>query len=354
MEPKDFIIKPDSRILVTGGCGFIGKRVIDCLVDYGFTNIACLTRKSERAIKNKMFRSDKIKKAQVEVVHGNLLSREDCLRVSKDAQVIYHLAAGRGEKSFADAYLNSVVTTRNLIDACIQQSCIKRFVNVSSLSVYTNQNKQLGKVLDENCPIERNPALRHDPYSYAKTKQDEILIEYGKKYSFPYTLVRPGLVYGPGNEKIHGRVGIGTFGVFLHLGGSNIIPMSYVDNCAEAIALAGITAGVNGEVFNVVDDELLSSRRFIVLYKKNVKKFPSIYLPKFLSFFLCLMWEKFYEWSEGQLPATFNRKSWYVYWKPTTYSNDKLKMRLGWKQKVSTSEGLRQYFMACREMEDHA
>jgi len=66
------------------------------------------------------------------------------------------------------------------------------------------------------------------------------------------------------------------------------------------------------------------------------------------------MWEKFYEWSEGQLPATFNRKSWYVYWKPTTYSNDKLKMRLGWKQKVSTSEGLRQYFMACREMEDHA
>ena len=34
--------------------------------------------------------------------------------------------------------------------------------------------------------------------------------------------------------------GIDTFGVFLHLGGSNTIPFTYVDNCAEAIALAGL------------------------------------------------------------------------------------------------------------------
>ena len=67
--------------------------------------------------------------------------------------------------------------------------------------------------------------------------------------------MRPGAVYGPGKSQLTGRIGIDTFGVFLHLGGSNQIPFTYVDNCAEAIILAGLVQGVDGEVFNVVDDE---------------------------------------------------------------------------------------------------
>src|SRR5206468_7017915 len=118
-------------------------------------------------------------------------------------------------------------------------------------------------VLDESCPMEGQPELRGDAYTFAKVKQDEIVEEYGKKSGIPYVIVRPGVVYGPGNESIHGRVGIGTFGVFLHLGGSNTVPLTYVDNCAEAIVLAGLKPGVDGEVFNVVDDNLPSSRRFL-------------------------------------------------------------------------------------------
>ena len=87
-------------------------------------------------------------------------------------------------------------------------------------------------------------------------------------------IVRPGVVYGPGNKGITGRVGLGTFGLFLHLGGSNEIPLTYVDNCADAIVLAGIKGGVDGEVFNVVDDDLPTSRKFLRLYKKNVRPLP--------------------------------------------------------------------------------
>ena len=59
-----------------------------------------------------------------------------------------------------------------------------------------------------------------------------------------------------------------AFGIFLHLGGSNPIPFTYVDNCADAIVLAGLTPGVDGEVFNVVDDNLPTSRQFLRLYKQ--------------------------------------------------------------------------------------
>src|SRR5256885_11445171 len=161
-------------------------------------------------------------------------------------------------------------------------------------------------------------------------------------------LVRPGYVYGPGNEGITGRVGIGTFGVFLHLGGSNRVPFTYVDNCADAIALAGLKQGVDGEVFNVVDDNLPSSRQFLRLYKRSVERFRSIYVPHALSYGLCYLWELYSKWSEGQLEPTFNRRIWHSYWKKSRYSNAKIKMRLGWMQKVATQDGFRRYFEACR------
>ena len=182
--------------------------------------------------------------------------------------------------------MNSVVTTRNLLDAARRHGCLRRFVNVSSFAVYDGTSRRRRRLLDESCPLEPHPELRGDAYCFAKVKQDELVGEYGARFGIPYVIVRPGYVYGPGNEAITGRVGIGTFGIFLHLGGSNTLPLTYVDNCAEAIVLAGVTAGIDGEVFNVVDDDLPSSRQFLGLYKRNVRHFRSIYLPHAVSYAL--------------------------------------------------------------------
>src|ERR1019366_6915416 len=91
---------------------------------------------------------------RVEVLTGNLLSNEDCSAATKDAAVIFHLAAGRGAKSIPDAYLNSVVTTRNLLEASLRSRCLRRFVNISSFTVYTNRHKLQRRWLDESCPVE--------------------------------------------------------------------------------------------------------------------------------------------------------------------------------------------------------
>ena len=138
--------------------------------------------------------------ARLRVIEGNLLSREDCAAATQDVAVIFHLAAGRGEKSFPDAYMNSVVTTRNLLDASVQNGCLRRFVNISSFAVYTNTRKSRRRLLDESCPLEQRPELRGDAYSFAKARQDEMVAEYGKRVGIPYVIVRPGYVYGPGNS----------------------------------------------------------------------------------------------------------------------------------------------------------
>jgi nucleoside-diphosphate-sugar epimerase len=346
-ERPSFIAEYDDPILITGAAGFIGLPVVENLLERGFRNLRCFTR--SKGSKQLATVAARYPQSRVEIMQGNLLSRDDCRTAARDVAVIYHLAAGRGEKLVPDAFLNSVVTTRNLLEACVQQRCLRRFVNISSFTVYTNSGKEQWRALDESCPVESHPESRGDAYTYAKVKQDEMVVNYGKEFGLPYVLVRPGYVYGTdGKGALTNRVGIGTFGLFLHLGGSTKIPLSYVDNCAEAIVLAGLTPGVDGEVFNVVDDDLPSSRKLLRLYKKNVKRFKSLYLPKPVSYLLCYMWELYSGWSEGQVPLAFNRKSWHTFWKTTSYSNQKLKNRVGWSQVVPTQEALRRYFEACR------
>lgn len=343
----DWIADKQDLILVTGAAGFIGAKVVEQLLGLGFSNLRCFVRTPASAARLRSRLSGNERATGVEVFQGNLLSRNDCARATLGARIVFHLAAGRGDKSYPDAFMNSVVTTRNLIEALIAQGSLRRFVNVSSFSVYSNRNNP-HKFLDESCPVESRPELRGDAYTFAKISQDTLLTEYAGKFALPFVIVRPGHVYGPGNPGISGRVGIDTFGRFLHLGGSNTVPLTYVDNCADAIILAGLRPAVDREVFNVVDDNLPSSRQFLRQYKKHVAPFASLYLPHILTYLFCWIWERSSTWSHGELPPVFNRRRWHAFWKKTRYSNTRLKERLGWIPRVSTQEGLRRYFEACR------
>jgi nucleoside-diphosphate-sugar epimerase len=346
------LIDSCDRVLVTGAAGFLGSRVVMTLLERGFRNVVCLARPSSDVSELEAAAKEHAS-AGIEILRGNLLSRKVCEHAAKGAAVIYHLAAGMTQKSFAEAFLHSVVTTRNVLDATLTTASLRRFVSLSSFAVYTNRHKARGRLLDESCPIEASPALRGEAYCFAKVKQDELVAAYGRRHAIPYVLVRPGAVYGPGARGITGRVGTGAFGIFLHLGGGNVIPFTYVDNCAEAVVLAGIIPGIDGETFNVVDDDLPTSRQFLGLYKRHVKSFVSIPLPRSASYAFCALWEKYSIWSGGQLPPVFNRSAWHAYWKGARYENAKAKKLLGWTPRVSTTEGLRRYFEDCRARNSH-
>jgi nucleoside-diphosphate-sugar epimerase len=350
MESDNFIIGPNDLILVTGATGFIGPALIESLLRHGFRNLRVFARLSSDLTRLEAV-ANRYDNAQIDLVRGNLLAREDCLSATHDAALIFHLATS-GDKSFPDAFMNSVVTTRNLLDASLQHKCLRRFVNISSFAVYTNTNKSKWRMLDETSPVEKDSKEFGDAYSFAKTKQDELVVDYHQRFGVPYVIVRPGSVFGPGKTSITGRIGIDSFGPFLHMGGSNRIPFTYVDNCADAMVLSGVKKGVEGEIFNVVDDNLPTSRKFLRLYKRKVKPLRSIFIPHFVSYPLCYMWERYSEWSEGQLPPAFNRRRWHTEWKKTRYSNEKLKKKLDWTPKVSMSEGLERYFAGCREKQN--
>src|SRR5213592_2834299 len=297
---SDYIVSRDERILVTGSNGFIGAKVVEKLIECGFTNIRCFVRPSSNLSHLQYRLSNLDAETNVEFVRGDLLSLDDCSAAAEGISIVYHLAAGM-EKSFAGAFMNSALATRNLMDAFLEFGEPKRFVNVSSFAVYSNLSLKRGALLDETCPLENAPQERFDAYGFGKLKQEQIVREYGNQHNLPYVILRPGYVFGPGKRELNGRVAINTFGFLIQVGGSHLLPLTFVDNCAEATVLAGPTPGIDGEVFNVVDDELLSGRQFLKLYKAKLER-SSVRIPYVAAYGLCFLWEKYAKWSNGQLP----------------------------------------------------
>ncbi len=335
----DYLVSPNDSILVTGSNGFVGAKVIESLLEYGFTNIRCFVRPSSKTGRLQEVLDRFAAGKSVELISGDLLSRDDCRKAALGVSVIYHLAAGF-DKSFAGAYMNSALATRNLMDAFLELGQPKRFVNVSSFAVYSNMKLKPGALLDESCPLEDSPQERYDAYGFGKLKQEELVKEYGERFNLPYVILRPGVVFGPGKRDLSGRVGNGAFGLFVQVGGSNILPLTYVDNCAEAIVLAGLKQGVDAEIFNVVDDELLTSLQFLTEYKRRVKRFYSVRIPYQVAYGFSHLWEKYSNYSKGQLPPAFNRRRCAADWKGNRYSNQKIRERLGWKPKVGLKQAM--------------
>jgi nucleoside-diphosphate-sugar epimerase len=336
---KEFRNKASDCILVTGASGFIGAKVVEVLLEYGFSNIRCLVRPSSRLERLATVIQQFPEREDVELVVGDLTSRSDCARVVDGISVIYHLAAGF-DKSFAGAFMNSALATRNLVEAFLQHGRPKRFVDVSSFAVYSNISLKRGELLDESSPLEDEPQQRYDAYGFGKLKQEEIVREYGKIRNLPYVILRPGAVFGPGKKDLSGRIGVDTFGFFIHVGGSNLLPLSFVNNCAEAIVLGGIVPDIENEVFNVVDDELLTSAEFLRAYKKRAGGFFSVRMPYVMAYWLCYFWEQYSLRSKGQLPPAFNRRRCDAEWKGNRFSNQKLKKKLGWKPKIGAAEAM--------------
>jgi nucleoside-diphosphate-sugar epimerase len=342
------IVMPEDRILVTGANGYIGSKVVGILHQYGFQDVRCLVRSLDKSSRVKEIVN--LRNVGGEIIEGNLLSRDDCRRATEGVSLIINLAAGN-DNSFPGCFMNSVLTLRNILESALKQACFRRFLHVSSFAVYSNKKIERGGLLDETCEIEDQLIERNEAYCYGKVKQEELLKEFGKKYGVPFVIVRPGAVYGPGKTQITARIGIDTFGMFLHLGGSNQIPFTYVENCAEAIVLAAITKGVDGEAFNIVDDDLPKSRTFLRMYKLGANPMRSVFIPYRVFYFLCYLWEKYALWSKGQLPPVFNRARCSAYWKGNTYSNAKLKQMVGWKPRVAFPEGLNLFFEYVRKSE---
>jgi nucleoside-diphosphate-sugar epimerase len=341
-EIKNPIIGKDELILITGANGFIGSSVVEKLMQLGYKNLRCFIHQDTDPGPLPGL-AEKYGGADLEVFSGDLVTRRDCKKAVKNAALIYHLAAGFG-KSLELVNRDSVIGTLNLLKAVSRGQPVKRILNVGSFTVYNTRKLPKGAVLDESCEVYTRPELKGEAYCIGKVNQENLIREYNRDHGIPYAIVRPGYVYGPGKTEISGRVGLMRGNTFLHMGGSNTVPFSYVENCADAVILAGLAAEAEGQVFNIVDDDAPASSTFLDMYVRDVQPLKIINVPKPVSYLLCASWGLASGVTGGKLPPTFNLYRWSDDWKGHRYSNEKIKRDLGWEQRVPFEEGLKRCF----------
>jgi nucleoside-diphosphate-sugar epimerase len=252
---------------------------------------------------------------------------------------VVHAAAGM-KGAAADMFANTVLTSRNLLEAAVAQK-VRRIVLISSFSVYEAASLKKGQVLSETTPIEA-VGVDRGAYGYAKTRQEHMFNEFQREHGFESVILRPGVIYGPGGGALSSRIGIRALGFFFALGGRALLPLTFVDNCADAVAKAALSAPA-GSSFSVVDDELPTCRAYLKRYCREVESMRCIPIP-FWAFRLgskVLVW--YNKRSKGQLPAVFTPYVVDSMYRPLRYSNAALKA-IGWSQRISTANALEQSF----------
>jgi nucleoside-diphosphate-sugar epimerase len=277
--------------------------------------------------------------ANIEVVPLNLLSREGIGPALSNVDAIVHAAAGT-KGGVADMYMNSVVGTRNLLEAAAGGT-VRRMLLVSSFSVYRTADLPDNDVLSEVSPLEVI-GVEKGGYAYTKVQQEHLYLGYRAKLGFESIIVRPGVIYGPGGSGMSSRVGISALGVFAALGRSNLIPLNHVENCADAIAHAVVHAPPN-TVYNLVDDDLPTCGQYLKEYRRKVKRMRVVPLPYPLLMMAAKWLTGYSARSGGQLPAVLTPYVVRSMYRPLQYSNAAIKA-LGWSQKVSISKGMAEFF----------
>lgn len=329
------IMLHEKPCLVTGAGGFLARRVVRRLLDAG-TVVRGLVR-SPSSAKGLVEEIPEWQRERLELVTGDFVREADCRRAVQGCGVVLHVAA-QMSGGVSPLVLTNVVGTKRLIAAAAEAGA-ERLVVVSSIAVCETQGLRRKAIVDEGLPLESQPQLR-DPYTYSKVEEELMSRKECQRLGLPLVIVRPGVIYGPGRGCLSARVGLSLAGITLVIGGRHVLPYVHVDNCADAIVLAGSVAGVEGKVFNLVDDSLPTGRQIVRAHRRHGKKLRTITLPVFLVKQLSSLVERYHRWSQGQLPAVITPYKVNAMWKPLRYSNQQAKEVLGWQPQVSLEEGL--------------
>jgi nucleoside-diphosphate-sugar epimerase len=324
-----------ATVAVTGATGFLGRRLVKLLCEQGH-QVKCLVRPSSDTSDLKAFLGDDSFNA-LHITAVSLTNREQCANALADCDVLYHLAAGMNG-STATLFLDSVHTMSQLGHAALDAK-VARFVLIGSLGIYGAAQLPYGSELNEETPVDAAPHQR-DPYTYSKAMQERAAFKLHAENGLPLVVVRPGVIFGPGKGAMSSRIGLSLGSLLLRFGGSQQLPYVDVDNCAQAILLAGTVPNIEGEVFNIVDDDLPTGNEVLKMYKQLNRAPRNVWIPLRLVEPLCALYEKYHHFSSGQLPGVLTRYKAASMWRSLMYSNAKAKAGLGWNSKIGMKEAL--------------
>jgi nucleoside-diphosphate-sugar epimerase len=320
------------RIFLTGGMGFLGAAVTKAALARG------------HAVRSYVRSADPSAPPTpgLEVVTGDVRDREALRNSMAEHDVAVHLAAAK-EGDVYSQLSTTVGGTENLIEA-MNRASLKRLVLVSSFAVYAYGSVAARSTIDEDTPLDPQPH-RRDPYATAKYLQEQCAHDGCRASGISLTVLRPGVVIGPGNLW-SARLGyeLGSK-AWLRIGFRARLPVTYVDNCAEAIVLAAEHSvarpaeTVSPVVFNIVDDDLPTLHRYASLLRGASRPKPRVVpVPRAVVSGVGALAAR--NANASEVHPLIRRAVLDARCKPFRFDNSRIKRDLGWRPRVGLEEAL--------------
>lgn len=318
-----------KKVLVTGATGFLGKYLIEELLNNDYEVVA--QGRKENVL------SDIKEKYNVKILKCSL---DEIKNVELKVDYVIHAAAlstvwGKWE----DFYNSNVIGTENVIDFCKKNS-VKRLVYVSSPSIYSAKYDRLNIKEDD---FDKNNQLNF----YIKSKiLAENLINSMEDDKLEKVIIRPRGLFGIGDTSIIPRLikANRKIGIPLFNDGKNIVDITCVENVALALRLAIESKNAVGNTYNITNGEPREFKNILEELFEQINE-----SPKYLKINLNLMYGV-------SSIIEFIYKLFHIYKEPMitkynictlgysqTLNIEKAKKDLNYIPKMTLSEGIKKY-----------
>lgn len=325
------------RVLITGAGGFLGREVVRAAVARGH-DVRALIRPASALPDNSWSENERI-----EIVRGDLRAAGSFDDLLDDIDVVIHLAASKAGDLY-EQFGGTVMATENLL-AGMERQGVNNLVLSSSFSVYEYLKKRSWSVLDEDSPLAIDP-LSRDEYCQTKLEQERIVREHFERVQGRCMILRPGVIFGRDNLWT-ARLGIKCGPKWwVRTGGIARLPLTYVENCAEAIVLAAASESPPATItLNIVDDETPTQRSYMKEIRRYEASRPRVFpVPWWLmrcAARLASVTNRVLFGGTAKVPGLFVPERLHARCKPLRYSNHRIKSALGWQPGVDWREGIR-------------
>jgi nucleoside-diphosphate-sugar epimerase len=237
----------NKSVLVTGGTGFVGGRLVEKLVLEQGARVRVLVRSFTHASRIACF--------PVEMVSGDITDETIVTKAVQGCDVVFHCAYDFAGTRVCQRQAG-VQGTRNVCEAVLRER-VSRMVHVSTFSVYA---PMLDGGLTESAPQPRSATT----YVLVKREAERIVLDLHKQQGLPVVVLQPTLVYGPFSP--HWTLALvrnlRTGLVPLVNGGKGYCNAVYVDDVVDAMILAATQPDAVGETFLISGENPVTWKEF--------------------------------------------------------------------------------------------
>jgi predicted dehydrogenase/nucleoside-diphosphate-sugar epimerase len=326
-----------GKVLVTGATGFLGYRLVEALSRCG-VDVVALVRDKTRV-------SPQLER-QAKLVCGDVRDAASVEAAMQDIAVVYHCAGITTNAVPWTSHLEiNVRGTENVFKEALKAR-VQRVIHISSVMVYGLSSPQNHALVQESTPYAQK-VHRWAHYLRSKLEADKLAFAYWHDYGLPVTVIRPGILYGPGAIWPISRrlMRVGRLGLLIG-SGQNRLPYTYIDNAVDCLLLAAMVRQAIGQAYNVVDEPELTVRELLSQsVQLQGERSILVSVPPFLLFTAAALLELKSRIAGAKTSPGLSRFAIQSACRDIRYDTARARKELGWQPTVSLEEGL------CRTVE---